>query len=68
MIKLTAHARERVESGEVAQDWIVATVLQPDWTRPDPRRPEITLSFRAIATFGGGFSGLRTGVWTPMCL
>lgn len=53
MIVLTGHARERVETGEVALAWIEATVLRPDWARADRQRPGVMLSFRAIEEFGG---------------
>ena len=53
MIKLTTHATERVENGEVALAWIILAVEQPDWTRPDAIRPGVTQSFRSIGAYGG---------------
>jgi hypothetical protein len=53
MIKLTVHAQLRVQSGEVRLAWIEAALDRPGWTRPDPRRPGVTLSFRAIPEFAG---------------
>ena len=53
MIRLTQHAMARIDNGEVARAWIDATIAQPDWTRPDPCRAGVTLSFRAIREFGG---------------
>jgi hypothetical protein len=52
-IRLTRHARERVDAGEVRAVWIEETIRGADRTSPDPRRPEVTLSFRTIAMFGG---------------
>ncbi len=50
--RLTRHARERVEAGEVQEAWIAETLAEPDRQGPDPRRPGITLSWRRIAAFG----------------
>jgi hypothetical protein len=58
MIKLTAHALERVENGEVARAWIDAAIARPEWSRPDPWRAGVTLSFRAILEFGGRILGV----------
>lgn len=52
-IRLTAHARERVDAGEVKVKWIEAAVRGVDWTAPDPKPPGITRSFRSIAAFDG---------------
>ncbi len=52
-IRLTRHARERVDAGEVQAEWIAATIREADWTVPDPRYPGITRSFKSIAAFGG---------------
>ena len=52
LIRLSKHARERVDAGEVPLAWIEATIRQPTRTRPDPRRPGVTLSFRTISEFG----------------
>ena len=53
LIRLTRHARERVDAGEVEAEWIEAPIRVPDWTASDPRRPNVSLSFKAIAAFGG---------------
>jgi hypothetical protein len=53
MIRLSRHAPERVDAGEVRSEWIEATVLHPDRTRPDPRHLDVTLSFRRIPEFDG---------------
>jgi len=52
-VRLTGHARERVDAGEVRVEWIEATIHGADWTTPDPKRPGITRSFKSIAAFGG---------------
>lgn len=52
MIRLSKHARERVDAGEVRWEWIEATILKPDRTRPDRRHPDVILSFHQIAEFG----------------
>jgi hypothetical protein len=51
--RLTRHARERVEAGEVQEAWIAETLSDPDRRAPNPRRPGITLSWRRIPAFGG---------------
>jgi hypothetical protein len=51
-VRLSTHAQERVNAGEVRLDWIEATVRHPAQTQPDPRRPSVTLSFRRIQEFG----------------
>lgn len=51
--RLTRHAAERVDAGEVEVAWIAATLDAPDRTAPDHRRPGITLNWRAIPEFGG---------------
>ena len=37
---------------EVNQIWIEKTVSEPQWSRPDPRRPNVERRFRAIPEFG----------------
>jgi hypothetical protein len=53
VIRLTRHARERVDAGEIKEEWIAVTVLAPTLTQRDARRPNITLAFRAIPESGG---------------
>ena len=50
---LTAHARTRMHSRRVKQEWIERTVQEPDWTEPDPTDPAVERRFRAIAEAGG---------------
>jgi hypothetical protein len=52
-IKLTIHAKERQSAYGLAQAWIEAAVLSPDWTSADPQRPGVTRSFKRIAERGG---------------
>lgn len=52
MIRLSRHARERVDAGEVLVAWIEMTVQHPAWSRPDPHRVGVTPSFRPIPAFG----------------
>jgi len=37
----------------LAQTWIEAALLSPDWTEADPQQPRVTRSFKAIAERGG---------------
>jgi hypothetical protein len=53
VVRLTRHARERVDAGEVWLSWIEAAILHPDRVAPDPRRPSVILSFKRIDEFGG---------------
>ncbi|HEY7992512.1 MAG TPA: DUF4258 domain-containing protein [Stellaceae bacterium] len=53
MIRFTKHGQEAVETRNIAFEWIEATVTSPDSTDRDPRYPERTRSYRAIAAFGG---------------
>jgi hypothetical protein len=50
---LTAHARERVRTRKVRNDWIEDTVRAPDWTERDPQDAKVERRFRAIHDFGG---------------
>ena len=50
---LTKHAQEAVETRKVELRWIEATIAAPDRIEPDPRHPERTRSYKAIAEFGG---------------
>ena len=52
VIRLSRHARERVDAGEILREWIDLTIQHPAWIRPDPLRVGVTQSFRAIPEFG----------------
>lgn len=53
MIKLTIHAAEAVSLRQIDLVWVEATISVPSLVTPDPKRPGVTLSFKAIAEFGG---------------
>jgi len=53
MIRLTKHAQEAIDKREIAMAWIERLVTTPDFTRPDPRRPGISRSYKAIDEAGG---------------
>ncbi len=52
MIGLTRHALEAISIRDIATDWIEAAVSTPDWSEPDPRHPDRTRSYKAIAEYG----------------
>jgi hypothetical protein len=52
MIKLTIHAAERKARYGMAQRWIDAAVMAPDWTTADPVQPGVTWSFKAVIERG----------------
>ncbi len=51
--RLTRHARERVEAGEVLEAWIAETLAAPDWSGEDKLRPGVLRAWRLIPEFGG---------------
>lgn len=51
--RLTTHARQRIDAGEVQEAWIAEVLTQPEIERSDPTRPGVTLSWRRIAAAGG---------------
>jgi hypothetical protein len=53
MIRLTRHAREAVDVRKIPFAWIEAAVQSPDFVDTDPRHPERTRSYKAIAEYGG---------------
>jgi len=53
MIRLTKHAREAIGVRGIAFAWIEQAVSSPDFAEADPRYPERTRSYKAIAAFGG---------------
>ena len=50
---LTIHVQRRLAARQLPMDWIERTVRQPDWPSPDPKRPGLTRSYRAIPEAGG---------------
>ena len=52
MILFTKHAQEAISVREIAVDWIEAAISAPDWIDPDPRHPDRTRSYKAIAEYG----------------
>jgi hypothetical protein len=66
VIRLSKHAQERVDAGEVQLAWIALAVQKLIQTRPDPRRLGVTLSFRAVPEFGNRVLRLRIGLTVPM--
>ena len=53
MIRLTKHAEEAIEKRSISLVWVIRAVTAPDRNTPDPRDPERTRSYKAIAEFGG---------------
>jgi Domain of unknown function (DUF4258) len=53
VIRVTKHAREAVDVRNISLAWLEATVRSPDFVETDPRHPERTRSYKAIAEFGG---------------
>ena len=52
MIRFTKHAQEAISVRDIAVNWIETAVSTPDWIEPDPRHPDRTRSYRAIAEYG----------------
>jgi hypothetical protein len=53
MIKLTAHARERIDEQGIPVSWVEAAVRAPLRSSPDPNDRALIRSWRAIPEFGG---------------
>ena len=53
MIRLTKHVQEAAGARNIALAWIEATVTLPDYVAPDPRHPDRTRSYKAIAEQDG---------------
>jgi hypothetical protein len=66
MIRLSKHAQERVDAGEVQREWIETAILHPDRTRPDLRRPDATSRSVAYRSLAAGSCGLRIVRMEPM--
>ena len=52
-LRFTRHAQDVILQRELDQTWIERAVRKPDWSRPDPKRPDVERRFRAIPEFGG---------------
>jgi hypothetical protein len=44
----THHAHERVARREIDAAWVERTVLEPEFTEPDPNHPERVRAFRSV--------------------
>lgn len=53
MLRLTKHAQEAITKRAIPVIWIEDAVSTPDFVRLDPRHPERTRSYKAIAQCGG---------------
>jgi hypothetical protein len=53
MIRLTAHAEERMEEQGIALAWVEAAISAPLRSMPDPTEAILTRSWRIIPEFGG---------------
>jgi len=52
-LRFTRHAQDAIVEREMDQSWIEKTVRGPEWSHPDPRRPDVERRFRTIPEFGG---------------
>jgi len=52
-LHLTVHAEDAVAERELQFEWIARAVHDPEWTSPDPRRPDIERRYRVIPEHGG---------------
>ena len=52
-LRFTSHAQDAILERELEQSWIERTVREPEWSRPDPRRPGVERRFCVIPEFGG---------------
>ena len=52
-LRFTRHVQDAIVERELDQSWIERTVMEPEWSRPDPRRPNVERRFRTIPEFGG---------------
>ena len=52
MIRLSKHAQEAIDRRQIDPAWVEAAVNSPDRVEPDPRHPERTRAYKAIAAFG----------------
>ena len=53
MLRLTKHAQEAIGIRNIAFTWIEQAVSSPAFVEADPRHPDRTRSYKAIAEFGG---------------
>src|SRR3954447_14131884 len=52
-LRYTIHAEDAVVERELDPVWIEAAAREPEWSRPDPRRPGVERRFRSIPEYGG---------------
>jgi hypothetical protein len=50
---MTKHAQEAIGVRNIAFNWIEQAVSSPDFVEADPRHPECTRSYKAVAAFDG---------------
>lgn len=53
MAILSRHTESEMAGRGILPAYIDAALASPDWTAPDPTRPGVTRSFKAIPAFGG---------------
>ena len=53
MLRLTAHAAERLRQRGIPLAWVEAVLAAPEQQQPDPSDPSLTRSWRAIPEAGG---------------
>jgi len=53
MLRLTKHASEAADERQIALAWVESAIASPDRVGPDPRHPDRTRSYKAIAESGG---------------
>lgn len=51
-LRFTGHARTAIAERELAEAWVEAAALSPEWEAPDPR-PGVVRRYRAIPERGG---------------
>jgi uncharacterized protein DUF4258 len=49
VIRFTKHAEEALALRRIEREWVISAVDAPDSTEPDPRRPGVIRSYKAIA-------------------
>jgi hypothetical protein len=52
VIRYSNHTRVRLQSRQLADEWIERAVMSPDWTRPDPDDATATRAFKRIPENG----------------
>lgn len=51
--QLTHHAEKVIAERGIDLEWMQRTLVDPQWTEPDPADPQVTRYFRPIPEFGG---------------